>query len=416
MTKVTVFSALCGSGKTNKMIQMMAESSNNIIYVTPLLSECHRIAGTSYDENDVYKRPLMVSDDEYYYDETNPLKNKRFRHPTNSKGETKLSDAMTLIENGYNIVSTHSLFSNFTPSIANVIQEKEYTLFLDEVVSIYEPATDILDINECKQLIKSNVLSVDADGITLRFNNEKIAYTENTRFDTISNLCALGQLLIIDEKIVLWEFPVDIIKSFKEIYISTYMFEGSQLCAFLKSNGIDYTVEKFGLLPSQLKDKITIVDDRKMNEVGDKVTALSAADLVTKKHSNNELRKRLLNFFNNITKANKNERLWTTFKQAMRVISGGRYSASWLSYNTKATNDYSDTWAIAYLLNLFHNPMIEKALCYKNVQINEKMYALSELIQFIFRSRIRNGEPITVYIPSKRMRDLFISWLNDEFE
>lgn len=33
-------------------------------------------------------------------------------------------------------------------------------------------------------------------------------------------------------------------------------------------------------------------------------------------------------------------------------------------------------------------------------------YALSEMIQWIFRSRIRNNESINIYIPSSRMRNL----------
>ena len=44
--------------------------------------------------------------------------------------------------------------------------------------------------------------------------------------------------------------------------------------------------------------------------------------------------------------------------------------------------------------------------------MNEDLYSLSELIQWIYRSRIRNGEKINLYIPSKRMRELLIDWLN----
>ena len=38
------------------------------------------------------------------------------------------------------------------------------------------------------------------------------------------------------------------------------------------------------------------------------------------------------------------------------------------------------------------------------------------MVQFIFRSRIRKRtpEPITVYIPSRRMRDIFLRWLTGE--
>ena len=48
--------------------------------------------------------------------------------------------------------------------------------------------------------------------------------------------------------------------------------------------------------------------------------------------------------------------------------------------------------------------------------MDQSLYSLSEMVQFIWRSRIRNGEPIDLYVPSKRMRELLIAWLNDEFE
>jgi len=39
---------------------------------------------------------------------------------------------------------------------------------------------------------------------------------------------------------------------------------------------------------------------------------------------------------------------------------------------------------------------------------------LSELIQWVWRSAIRDGNSINIYIPSSRMRNLFIEWLNNE--
>ncbi len=60
--------------------------------------------------------------------------------------------------------------------------------------------------------------------------------------------------------------------------------------------------------------------------------------------------------------------------------------------------------------------MIKKILSYKNVEISQDEYSLSEMIQFIWRSRIRNNQPIKLYIPSSRMRNLLIRWLDDEFQ
>ncbi len=41
------------------------------------------------------------------------------------------------------------------------------------------------------------------------------------------------------------------------------------------------------------------------------------------------------------------------------------------------------------------------------------MYALSILVQWIFRSAIRNGREIWVYVPSARMRYLLTRWIEN---
>jgi hypothetical protein len=54
---------------------------------------------------------------------------------------------------------------------------------------------------------------------------------------------------------------------------------------------------------------------------------------------------------------------------------------------------------------------------------DQDMWALSEMLQMLFRSAIRGDKEkgddsrhIKLYIPSQRMRNLLESWLNDEFE
>ena len=46
------------------------------------------------------------------------------------------------------------------------------------------------------------------------------------------------------------------------------------------------------------------------------------------------------------------------------------------------------------------------------VEVREDMYALSEMIQWVWRSAIRDGKDIWIYIPSRRMRELFQNWLD----
>ncbi|CAG9612806.1 hypothetical protein BACCIP111899_01984 [Bacillus rhizoplanae] len=60
------------------------------------------------------------------------------------------------------------------------------------------------------------------------------------------------------------------------------------------------------------------------------------------------------------------------------------------------------------------NPMIKRFFHSHDIKVNEDLFALSELLQWLFRSAIRNDEPIDVYIPSERMRTLLEMYLNNE--
>lgn len=60
--------------------------------------------------------------------------------------------------------------------------------------------------------------------------------------------------------------------------------------------------------------------------------------------------------------------------------------------------------------------MVVKASAMKGFPVKEDIFALSEMVQWVWRSAIREGNPINIYVPSSRMRDLLERWLEDEFE
>ena len=126
------------------------------------------------------------------------------------------------------------------------------------------------------------------------------------------------------------------------------------------------------------------------------------------------LRRCLNNFFSSITKTDAAHRIWTCFKDDKRKITGPqcKYSSSFLPMNIRATNEYREATAVAYLVNRFLDPNIKKFFSSREIVIDEDQFALSEMIQFIWRSAIRDNQPITVYIPSERMRNLLIGWMN----
>lgn len=68
--------------------------------------------------------------------------------------------------------------------------------------------------------------------------------------------------------------------------------------------------------------------------------------------------------------------------------------------------------AVGYFVNRYMNPNINKYFGQFGAAVPNNAYGLSEMVQFIWRSAIRNGEMIYLLIPSKRMYDILMDWLS----
>ena len=84
--------------------------------------------------------------------------------------------------------------------------------------------------------------------------------------------------------------------------------------------------------------------------------------------------------------------------------------ANWIPNTTRGTNDYARCSHLIYLYDQYPHPFITRWLGDSSKEFADA-YDLTELVQLVWRARVRKGEPITVYIPSPRMRTLFEIWL-----
>ena len=120
---------------------------------------------------------------------------------------------------------------------------------------------------------------------------------------------------------------------------------------------------------------------------------------------------------------------WTTFssfrdkvkpKDVKRTCPNDKGKIAYLvACNLKATNEFRDRTHVAYLCNRYMNPILVQLLKSCGVQVKEDQWALSELLQFVWRSNIRNHDSIkkiSLFIPSERMRGLFEEWLSKGLE
>lgn len=422
---------MCGKGKTSWAIQYMNKHpEKSFIYVTPLLNEVTRIKEST---------------------------NIGFVEPT-FKGKRKLDDFNALLCNGENIATTHTTFSNSNSETLKLLHQNGYTLFLDEVIDVLVPYNSIAEGNatiksgDIKLLLEKEFISVDKYGrvswIGPSYDKDGYTYAE------IERLAKRNNLLLINNSLFLWEFPADIFKAFDEIFVLTYLFQGSQLCPFFEYHDLSFTkmnvVQNEGeytIIPFQRDDADTelyktLIDFNKDQSLN---TYKKRGALSTTWYKNNisgcrsseaiRLRNNLKNFFRNKHNAKANQIMWTCPKNFYDKIKGSGFKcirrltheeeklseqekhklktqlSCFVSCNARATNDFKERNVLAYCCNLFANPFVPDFFEGKNIKFDEDVFALSNLIQWVWRSAIREGKPIKLYIPSARMRELFGNWL-----
>lgn len=110
--------------------------------------------------------------------------------------------------------------------------------------------------------------------------------------------------------------------------------------------------------------------------------------------------------------------IWSVFDCAKDIIKTNcKYidDTNYVPINAKATNEYKDANVLIYLVNRYINPYFYNFIrnyCPNGCDFDEDLYALSELVQWIWRSAIRDNKPICIYIASERMLNILLDWLN----
>lgn len=431
---IKVIDSVPGSGKTSWAIQHINSLDENtrVIYITPYLDEVKRIIDS--------------------------CPNKEFVQPEVRGGQgSKLKHLIKLVAEGKNVVSTHALFMSISDELIDALRANNYILILDEVFQTVEKYAvfdgyrtkqkDLIERKDVETLVSKELIKIEDD--------YKVVWTSPdnylSKYSNFISLCERELIYYVNESLLLWTFPIEVFRDgiFSAIYILTHRFDSQiqsyyyqyfeleyEKCMAKKVDepSNEYPYGKFDIFPYEpdedewkrnIAKNIIIVDNPKMNQIGNtgfqynrslsakvKNTALSKTWFRNNPELVKILKQNLDNFFKNINKGKQGERLWTCFKDDMRTLSGKNIAAKhWLSCNARATNTYQDRTVVAYLINRYVDPFYEAFFEKKGIYIDQDEYALSEMIQWIWRSAIRNGKKIHLYIPSSRMRYLLTEYL-----
>lgn len=399
MDKVIVIDSVMGSGKTSWAISHMNEApaESKFIFITPFLAEIERVRAA------LTRREIVAPDN------------------NNAKGR-KMFDLKQLIIRGEDICATHSLFRDADDELIELLTGAGYTLILDEAMDVVERVN--IGTQDIKTLIRSEYIEIVDNRVIWLFDE----YSDS-RFADIKRLAKAGNLFIYRNQFLVWTFPPRVFSTFDSVYSMTYLFDGQLQRYYFDMHGIPYeykAVQKCGdcyelvgydKRNERREELFQLIDvyDGKLNDVAKRSNALSTSWLDRADGDTMlQLKRNLYTFLRNQCDAKAGEILWTTLKDHRGTLKGRGFADSFIPVNTRATNEYADRWALAYVYNRYLNPQ-EKAFFEENgVSINLGALAVSDLLQWIWRSRIRRGEPIRLYLPSSRMRGLLKAWADYE--
>lgn len=410
---ITIVDGVCGSGKTTDMIQYMNEHNyKRFIFFTPFINECHRIAGTAPKSKTDNEPKVDKSGRVIYSPSKYNCSEMGFRHPMRKGRGYKSDDIKRLIEARENIVSSHKMFTMLGADLQQLISESSYTLVLDEVVDPIEEYS--VTANNRKEMFENEYFVLDSeDNMTLRWNYLRYpdARKIGDNFYKEKMLADNGNLILLDDTIFLWEMSEELFSAFSETFILTYQFNGSPLKSFFDAKGIPYKVTKKPKPNIKYGDLITIIEDERLNNIGDSWTASATQS----KNLTAGVIKTLQANMNSLYKyhwggESSDVLMWTCLSGAKDNLSIKGWHKGHIAHNIRGSNIYRHKYNCAYLYNVFLSPHVKSYFRQLGVTVDEDTYALNSLLQWLFRSRLREGKPINLYIPSKRMRELLMKW------
>lgn len=404
---INVVDSMCGTGKSTKMFEKMRkiferDDTRKFLYITPFLSEIEERVPTVLPEL-------------------------QFKCPKNT-GDGKVESLKGLVGSGENIASTHVLFSVLTPEIVDMLIDKQYVLVIDEALGCVNAYSRNITPDDVHALLHSNMVIPDVDNRNqLSWNEEEYPEHEG-KYRDVRLLCNLGVLFSYDEDFLIYEYPPKLLRGLDDVYVLTYMFNGSDMRCWLDLHNIEYRYvpqEEFGLLPHRevmlrVKENLTILDNNTLSNMGQNRWSLSKAWFSNAKKPTLDKYKGIMRTAVNSTKSKNSDVFWTTYKDYRSKLEGKGYTKGvspempcFLPLNTRAINDYKDYSLCMYAARLNKHPVEKRYLSEYGVSVDEDMFALSEMIQFIWRGCIRQYKPMSVLILNKRLRKDLEDWIEE---
>ncbi|MCF8150854.1 MAG: hypothetical protein K9K30_07770 [Burkholderiaceae bacterium] len=429
--EVEVLDAMCGTGKTYNLFKFVSQNSHErYIYVTPMVSEASSRPKEELakfgDCGVVFWEPKEIG--------------------PNRKGDHLIS----LLKSEKNVSCTHELFRRVGHAGQELIRQSAYIIIIDEALEmIGAQKENALPADDIKLMLERKAIILEESG-RVTWNDEALG-KGNSMHAGFRDLAETGQLHA-DKSGTFFniQLPIGIIQAAKRIIVSTYLFEGSILQAYLQVKGMTFKPFYFDgmelrdekALKAALVDRIQFFDlpitterlyrqlkipvDDLAARARDRALSYSwymdkakAKDFVTLgKHIRNTARQ---------MNAKADDLIYTMpseplgkqgdkwdYRNRRIKIKGFGPETCYLDKGARATNRHADKSAAIHAYNRYLNPSVTKYLEDHGARISHDTFALAELIQWVSRTTIRKPDNSTLrlHIVSPRMDKLYKGWLH----
>lgn len=350
-----------------------------------------------------------------------------FTFPTTEEHKTKSLHLLELLIDGCNISFTHSLFSELSKRHLEQIARHNYVLIIDEEVSLIEPYQGRYKKGDIISLEEAGHIKVDED------NLGKVEWlwkemSEDTQYSGLQRLCSIDMLYCSkrNREMMVTQLPMSLVESSKRTIILSYLFKGSVMESFLKLKGIevvDFTevelLKDTKQVMLEARELITLCSTTATNAV--KNYSMSSTWYSTT--ANKDQLKKLSSAIRSVyRKVGKDDLLLTLPKdnasrESKRSVVHPNINLEgvFLYCGARATNDYASKSVALHAYNRYVNLVVKSYLQDYGLELDaipdDDQFALSEMIQWIWRTRIRENRSIDLYILPKRMESLFKQWL-----
>lgn len=158
----------------------------------------------------------------------------------------------------------------------------------------------------------------------------------------------------------------------------------------------------------QIINNLNICQHEKLNKIGSDKYALSRMwyERQNKENGFGVLKNNIYNYFRHKVKGKSKENMYTTFEDYKNQCKDKGYSKGFVNSNCEL-NKFDNCKNFAYLMNKFPTDLEKENEEYANLLT---IYDLIRIVKYI---TIDLNHKLNLYVPSERVRNLFINWLEE---